>query len=226
MNEADSSQQVIDFFNKEYKKYDRYWYSKSPDRYSPKISENETTLFAQFLRRLNNEKKPGFALDLGAGEGSASIKLAAIGYEVDAVEGSFVGAEKIKKFADIAGVGSSIKIINDNVYDVELKKTYDVVICNGLLHYISNKSALLDKIRHVTSVGGYNMVSLFTDENPIPEYHRATPLFRDSENGLVFNFYSAWERIHFSLTRNKLDISHLGASPHSHSMIKIIARKA
>ena len=37
----------------------------------------------------------GRVLDLGAGEGIDAIRLARLGYEVDAVEGSVIGAEKI-----------------------------------------------------------------------------------------------------------------------------------
>jgi 2-polyprenyl-3-methyl-5-hydroxy-6-metoxy-1,4-benzoquinol methylase len=89
------------------------------------------------LEALSN-RQPGLALDLGSGEGMDAIRLAQLGYQVDAIEGSAVGAEKIEKFAREAR--TRVNVMHMDAQDFQPTQQYDVIICNGLLHYIENKA--------------------------------------------------------------------------------------
>jgi len=51
--------------------------------------------WAMLLEALSN-RQPGLALDLGSGEGMDAIRLARLGYQVDAIEGSAVGQKRLK----------------------------------------------------------------------------------------------------------------------------------
>jgi 2-polyprenyl-3-methyl-5-hydroxy-6-metoxy-1,4-benzoquinol methylase len=76
---------------------------------------------------------PGAALDLGAGEGADAIRLAKLGYHVDAVEMSTVACEKIERFARSEGV--RVKVRNEPVETADLTEAdYDLVLMNGSLH--------------------------------------------------------------------------------------------
>lgn len=59
----------------------------------------EHTPFNAQVLELAAGRKPGRALDVGAGEGADAIRLAKLGYKVDALEVSPVACEKIQSFA-------------------------------------------------------------------------------------------------------------------------------
>jgi 2-polyprenyl-3-methyl-5-hydroxy-6-metoxy-1,4-benzoquinol methylase len=81
------------------------------------------------------ERGPGQALDLGAGEGADAIRLAKLGYHVDAVELSAVACEKIERFARTQGVRISVR--NEPLETVDLAGTcYDLAgTCYDLERY-------------------------------------------------------------------------------------------
>src|SRR6185437_7102926 len=89
---------IAEFFDENYRSEERYWWRESV-RYSGDPADYPHSLLTQMTLRLIADCPPGRALDLGAGEGTDSIRLALMGYDVDAVEISKVGAEKIKWFA-------------------------------------------------------------------------------------------------------------------------------
>lgn len=211
---------VIEFFDRAYREYPRYWLHPNRDSLRP---EDFPPLWAHLLRSLTS-RQPGTALDLGAGEGSDAIRLARLGYDVDVVEASAVGAEKIETFARQAGV--RLRIHHCDVRQFVASTTYDVVLCNGLMHYLGtqDKKTVLRRIAEATRPGGYNMVHVFSDQGPVPECHKIIPVHCDSVDGIVTSFYRAWP--HKSLMEHdKPDESHRDFPPHCHSFIKILAQK-
>jgi 2-polyprenyl-3-methyl-5-hydroxy-6-metoxy-1,4-benzoquinol methylase len=210
--------EVTEFFDRAYARYPRYWTHGNRDSKNPEDFPSE---WAKLLRALAS-RPAGRALDLGAGEGSDAIRLARLGYEVDAIEASAVGVEKIEKFARQSGVRVNVK--HGNVNFVKIAQGYDCILCCGLLHYINDKETILRKIQGATRPGGFNLVSLFSDVTPIPECHRIVDVFSDKEDGIIAAAYAGWlTDIRFE--RNKPDRSHPGFPPHTHSMIKLLAQK-
>ena len=111
----DDRMHVSDYFDGVYSQHDRYWWRDSgryvldPDKYPCSLLTQQT------LRLLGRRPAIGRALDLGAGEGSDAIRLALLGYEVDAVEVSAIGAKKIQAFAQEARV--KVRVFATDILD-------------------------------------------------------------------------------------------------------------
>jgi tellurite methyltransferase len=166
---------------------------------------------------------PGKAIDLGAGEGSDIIRLAKLGFEATAVELTHNGAAKLTRYAAEQNV--AVRVIVQDIVLHEMTELYDIVLCNGVLHYIEDKNALLSKIKLHTTVGGLNSISCFTDATPVPDCHSIVEVFPDKEDGIIAQSYRGWDNEYFCLERDIKERSHEGFEVHSHSFIKLIARK-
>jgi SAM-dependent methyltransferase len=213
---------VSSFFDQVYRQFARYWWTE-PERYSTDPADHPTSLITQQLLRLLARRPPGRALDLGAGEGADAIRLALMGYDVDAVEISSVAATKMRRFADEAGV--RLRIWNTDVAGFAPTGPYDVVVCNGLLHYIADKPAVVRRMQNATIAGGLNAVSLWSTFTPVPEAHRVAPVYCEDEDGVLIRLYAGWRHELLYFERNKLEKSHRDLEPHRHSYIKLIAHK-
>ena len=76
-----------------------------------------------------------------------------------------------------------------------------------------------------TRPGGLNVISLWSTYTPVPACHEVVPVSCDDENGLVVKMYDEWIKDMLYFDRNRVETSHSGMPPHSHSHIKLIARK-
>jgi tellurite methyltransferase len=162
-------------------------------------------------------------LDLGAGEGADSVRLALLGYSVDAIEISKVAIKKILMFAEDAGVNINVEQADIVIY--EPGGNYDLIICKGVLQYVEDKKSVIDRMQRATRSGGLNVISLWSTYSPVPECHRSVSVFCDDEDGLVAKLYENWIKEIYYFERDKLESSHSGMPRHSHSHIKMIARK-
>jgi tellurite methyltransferase len=214
---------IAEFFDENYRSEERYWWRESV-RYSGDPADYPHSLLTQMTLRLIADCPPGRALDLGAGEGTDSIRLALMGYDVDAVEISKVGAEKIKWFA--AEARADVNVINADIELYEPNGIFDVVICNGALHYIEDKRSVISAMQEATRIGGINVISLWSTFTAVPECHEQVPIFCDDEDGITSRLYRHWTNEFIYHDRAKSESSHSDMPPHSHSHIKLIARKA
>jgi len=219
-NEQACKKNIIKFFDEVYSNYERYWW-REDTRYSIRPEDYQGA--PRKLIEILAVRPHGIALDLGAGEGADSIRLARMGYHVDAIEASVVGIEKIRRFAYEAGV--HINLVHADVREYEPMQQYDVIICNGVLHYIQNKALVLQRMQEATKIGGINMISLFTNFTPIPEVHQVTEVYCDAENGIAYESYRYWKHHYILFERDKWDTKHPDFPPHRHSMLKIVAEK-
>jgi tellurite methyltransferase len=162
-------------------------------------------------------------LDLGAGEGADSIRMALLDYSVDAVDISKVGADKIRAFAKETGVTVNVQVADIVTYEPEGQ--FDLVVCNGVLHYIDNKQSVVERMQRATRAGGTNVISLWSTYTPVPECHKIVPVFCDDEDGVIAQMYEDWPKEFIYFDRGKPESSHSGMPAHSHSHIKLIARK-
>ncbi|HET9443229.1 MAG TPA: class I SAM-dependent methyltransferase, partial [Acidimicrobiales bacterium] len=99
---------VKEFFDDAYRAEPRYWWREAA-RHSTDPDDHPTSLLTQLLLRHLRGRPPGRALDLGCGEGADAIRLARLGWEVDAVEISEVGAAKAEAFAREEGVDIGVR---------------------------------------------------------------------------------------------------------------------
>ena len=222
MNGMSEQQSISEYFDELYGDDGRYWW-KQEERHAGTAKAFPYSLLTQMTLRLIEGRSPGRALDLGAGEGADAIRLALLGYHVTAVEISKVGADKIRRFAAAAGADIDVEEGDLTVYEPDGK--YDLILCNGVLHYIEDKQAVIDRMKAATRPGGINVVSTWSDYTPVPECHRRVPVYLDAEDGAVTRSYSDWDVKLLYFERDKGEHSHDGMPPHSHSHVKLIAVK-
>lgn len=230
-NVLEPTMDAPDFFEYVYRKHKRYWRPNEHERYryfkgvfdDSIIPGDIPPKWIALFRNLHG-RSPGTALDLGAGEGADAIKLALLGYEVDALEVTAAGSEKIETFARKEGV--RVNVVNQCVRDFEPKHKYDIVLCNGLLHYISDKESILKKIQNCTKDNGFNMIVLFSDYTPVPECHQIINVYCDTEDGIVKSAYEDWIEHLFLVEHSRRDLSHTGFPTHKHSYIKMVVQKS
>lgn len=171
-------------------------------------------------------KRPrGRALDIGAGEGADAIRLAKLGYEVDVIEVSPVACRKIERFANRENVHLDIR--NESIDQAVLFRRYDVVLMNGVLHYVADKDAVLKKIRAASALRATHIVSLFSNASTMPREHLVIPVYPDREGGVTEQFYRrSYASLDLRYERSRPEKSHPGFSAHTHSHIKFIAHLA
>jgi 2-polyprenyl-3-methyl-5-hydroxy-6-metoxy-1,4-benzoquinol methylase len=221
---------VAEFFDQRYSLKPHYWW-REDHRYATDPNMHATSLITQMTLRLlaqrsDRRTKPPRprALDLGAGEGADSIRLALLGYDVDAVEVSEIGAKKIAEFAAEEGVQVNVQVADLRSY--QAAGDYDVVLCNGVLHYIEHKAPVVKAMQRATRMGGLNVVSLWSTYTPVPPWHEKVPVFCDDEDGIVRELYQDWNTELLYFERAKRESAHSEMPDHTHSHIKLIARKA
>jgi SAM-dependent methyltransferase len=213
---------ISEYFDGVYAGSGRFWW-RDEGRYALEPDAYPSSLLTQQTLRLLAARSPGRALDIGAGEGSDAIRLALLGYEVDAVEVSKVGAEKIERFA--AEEGARLRVISSDIQDFVPDEFYNVVVCNGVLHYVEDKHRVIKLMQNATWPGGINVISLWSDYTPVPQCHEFVPVYADQENGVVTRSYREWRTEFIYFERNKGETSHSDLPPHRHSHIKLIASK-
>lgn len=213
---------IADYFDNVYAGSGRFWW-RDEGRYALEPKAYPSSLLTQQTLRLLADRSPGRALDIGAGEGTDAIRLALLGYAVDAVEVSKRGAEKIERFA--AEADATLRVVASDVLDFVPDGKYDVVVCNGVLHYVKDKLRVIKLMQDATHQDGINVISLWSDYTPVPECHQFVPVYADQENGVVTGCYREWRTEFIYFERDKGETSHSDLAPHRHSHIKLIARK-
>jgi SAM-dependent methyltransferase len=215
---------ISDYFDGVYQGQDRFWW-RGAERYDLTPEAYPLSLLTQQTLRLLEGRPVGRALDIGAGEGADAIRLAKLGYDVDAVEVSSVGAKKIEVFAEETGVHNKLRVFSSDVADFKPDGMYDVVICNGVLHYIEDKHSVIELMQQATNPGGINVISLWSSYTPVPVCHELVPVYADAEDGVVANSYKKWSKEFIYFERAKAETAHSDMPEHRHSHIKMIAGK-
>lgn len=205
------------FFDRQYAVHDRYWW-RGPNRYSTNPADH-TSFNAAWLAAAAR-RGPGLALDLGAGEGADAIRLARLGYQVDAIDASAVACEKAEWFARAEGVDITVRC--EPIETASLTGTYNVVLMNGCLHYIRDKVSVLARVARVSAADALHAVALFSTATPVPAGHAAIPVFPDDEGGTVERFYAGWRTLLHVREQGRAEHSHPGLGPHVHSHIKLV----
>lgn len=218
----DQHMPVNSYFDQLYREAERYWWRRD-DRYSTNPDDfPDSHITRETLRELA-DRPPGTALDIGAGEGADAIRLARLGYEVTAVDISAEAGEKIKRFAAEDGVNVRVAVADISQY--ELDDAYDVVICNGVLHYVADKAGVVRRMQEATNPGGLNVISLWSTYTPVPPCHNSVSVYCDAEDGMVTRAYRSWTSRFVYFDRDKPETAHDDLPSHSHSHIKLIAEK-
>lgn len=161
-------------------------------------------------------------VDIGSGEGRDAIYFAKCGFQVDALEISTPGVEKIRQYSQLAGY--AVAILQANMIGYELSDSYDVIYSHGSLQFLplEQRQTHFDKYKQRTKPGGLNAHLVFV-EKPFVE---TAPDWQPNEffyqSGDLARYYHDWEILRCE--ESIIDCNSAGV-PHRHAVNRIIAKK-
>lgn len=136
--------------------------------------------------------KPLRLLDVACGEGKNAIFFARNGYNVTAFDVAQAGLDKARRLADQTGV--EVNFFRADMLDFRLDSEFDIVLCTGALHYISQKlrGEILENYQEHTSNGGLHAMNVFV-RKPFVENPPDEKEFRHKWiSGELFTYYADW----------------------------------
>ena len=162
-------------------------------------------------------------LDLGCGDGRHAIFLARLGHSVDALDISHAGIDKINRIKDKLDLNNLNAFVGDAT-TFDFNNTYDLIISHGLFHFIkrTNWLDIIHRMKAGTRRGGYNIVTVFTNEVEIPEDLKpfVKGIFHEGE---IKKLYFDWS---IEMFRSyKFEDEHDNNIRHCHAVNKIVTRK-
>ncbi|MBR4878809.1 MAG: methyltransferase domain-containing protein [Clostridia bacterium] len=167
-------------------------------------------------------KKDARILDAGCGDGRHAAYLASLGFCVDAFDISENAVNKLKFIKEKDRLNINIWVCDMD--DFEFMYEYDLIIVHGVLQYIAKEKqqGIIEKLKRYTAQGGYNIIAVFTDEEPIPDDLKdaMVGVFREGE---IKKYYADWETVMFQ--SYKFNDEHENGLKHCHALNKIIAKK-
>lgn len=176
----------------------------------------EVKLYSEFLPTHSR------ILDLGCGDGRNALYLASQGFFVDCVDVSKNAIDKINLLIKKPNI--KINTVLCDVKSFEYTCDYDMIIAHGLLQFIDKKhqSVVIKDMKQHTKKNGYNIISVFTDELPIPDDLKdiMVGIFKEEE---IKEYYSDWDIELFE--SKKFHDEHEYGIKHYHASNKIVAKK-
>ncbi len=168
------------------------------------------------------------ALDIGAGEGKNSLFLAEKGLEVTAIEVSRFACRNFINRMIEDGTVSEVTLINADACKLEnlLSSKFDVVVSYGFLHCLRDEleaGLSVKQMQDFTKAGGFNVVSAFTNEIPVPavQSYLSPTLLRGEQ---VREWYEGWNILEYE--EDVITESHpTSLEEHNHSLFRMIAKK-
>jgi len=137
--------------------------------------------YKELQHYFNNCPITGDLLDLGSGQGRDSLFLASIGYNVTAVDNSKVGVEQMKNNAQLHDL--KINGIVDDIKNIKLKKKFNVILFDMLLHGFedSTQLELLRKYSNSLNQNGILCI-VYPDDFKVDHFMNMLKLFGTSWN--------------------------------------------
>ena len=143
------------------------------------------------VKELLKHTQTGTVLDIGGGEGRNAIFLAQKGFEVEVVDLSKSGIEKIDKKTKELNLNVKTKV--QDVIEEYISDHYDVLISSYMLHHLSKDEGLglIENMKKHTNDGGFNVISAFTKEGDFFKDKPSTNLFYPAL-GEIKQLYKDW----------------------------------
>jgi len=197
-------------YDEQYEKQEYYWGLEHS-----KLAE---MIVGLVHNKLNNNR----LLDIGSGEGRDSIYFAKCGFEVDALEISLPGIEKIKLYSQSEGL--SVNVIHANMIGYEINNNYDVIYSMGALQFLplEQRQQHFEKYKQHTCTGGLNTHLVFIEKpfiSTAPDWEKNEFFYK---SGDLAGYYYDWQIIYCQ--EHIIDCTS-GNIPHQHAVSSIIARK-
>lgn len=130
-------------------------YSKDLENFFEFKNHPRNTIIDLFEK--NFKPLSGKVLDIGAGDGYASIFLANNKNidRVDSVEISKAACQLIDKKARYLALEKKLRVINSDIYDLDENTEYDYIISFGFLHHADCLFSFYNKISKILKNEGY-----------------------------------------------------------------------
>lgn len=161
-------------------------------------------------------------LDIGSGEGRDAVYFARCGFQVDALEISAPGIEKIRRFS--AAAKCDVRVLHADMLDFVLTGAYDLVYSMGSLQFLppEKRREAFAAYKEHTLPGGFNAHLAFVEKPfvvPAPDWEREERFYRSGE---LAGYYWDWEIL--CGEEQLLDCCSSG-TPHRHAVCTLLARK-
>lgn len=196
-------------YDGEYKKDEYYWGLRH-------------SVLAEQVTELMQDTTDKRVLDIGSGEGRDAVYFAECGFQVDALEISTPGIEKIKQYSQLSGC--EVTVHHADMIGYELKHSYDVIYSHGSLQFLplEQRRKHFEKYKRHTCVGGLNAHLIFVEK----PFVKTAPDWQKNEffyqSGDLAGYYHDWEILRCE--EQIMDCNSAGI-PHQHAVHCIIARK-
>ena len=181
----------------------------------------EPSLLAKQIIKLVEAIPNRSLLDIGSGEGRDAVYFAKNGFQVDALEISEPGIEKIRKYSEENNC--NVNILHENMINYELKKAYNVIYSSGSLQFLplDQRKDHFENYKKHTAVGGVNAHLVFVEK----PFIKIAPDWEQNEffylSGDLAKFYADWQILYYD--EQIIDCNSDGVA-HQHAVCCIIAK--
>lgn len=154
-------------------------------------------LVREVLGHINTRRRQ--VLDVGAGESPTGLFLAAQGHEVTALDTDADAVKWQNARAKELGLSGSFRAFRGDARELTETDRYDLVIAEMLLHFFNSfqTNNILQGIRSATRIGGINVISAYTEENPVQETLPPNDRIGLMRLGsLPLHYRQGWDEIH------------------------------
>lgn len=198
-------------YDSEYTKEEYYWGLKHSE-----LAEHVVNIMRDEVLQAKR------LLDIGSGEGRDSVYFSNLGFNVDSLEISVPGVEKIKQYSQSAGC--RVNVIHANMIGYELNTLYDVIYSIGSLQFLplDQRQNHFEKYKRHTCIGGLNAHLVFVKK----PFIKVAPDWGKNEffymSGDLARFYHDWDILQCA---EKIIDCNSANIYHQHAVNYIIARK-
>ena len=148
---------------------------------------------------------PGSVLDLGAGDGRHALFLAARGFQVNAVDISEAGLEKLQRRASEQRLTIETHVVDLAHWSID--RDYNAIVAVVVFQHLAKNDALrlLDEMKQHTTSGGVNAVTVFTKTGDRYDQDRKEdPDAFYPDDGWLKKFYADWNIVEYESTNGAL----------------------
>ncbi|MBP2642694.1 MAG: transcriptional regulator, family [Firmicutes bacterium] len=197
-------------YDGEYKKEEYYW------------GLEHSQLAEQVVKLMQDKSANKRVLDIGSGEGRDAVYFSRCGFQVDALELSTPGTEKIRQYSQASGY--DVTILHENMIGYEFSHVYDVIYSMGSLQFLplEQRQKHFEKYKRNTQVGGMNAHLVFVEK----PFIKVAPDWEKNEffytSGDLARYYYDWEILQ---CEERIIECNSAGIPHQHALNIIIARK-
>lgn len=163
----------------------------------------------EFVSHLNAQGITDLAakdvLDFGCGSGRNSLYLQSLGCAVTGFDKNTHSIDALQSIIDSENL-NNMTVFSADATQVELEKTYDVVISTVVLMFLQAETApsAIRKIQKATKKKGYNVIVSAMDSADYPMSAHDLPFGFGLKTGELSRYYSGWEIIKYNE-----DVGHL-----------------